>query len=214
MEVFYWKVVGFRMKRLISSLGVAFIIVFFTLASGGCEKKAGTEAKLDEYMSAFNKYSSYKYSGVILVAKGDKILLNKGYGMANYEKKLPNTKESVLAIGSITKSFTATCIMQLQEKGLLNINDPISKYIDGNSRGEEIRIHHLLTHTSGLPRDGKYSGTLEVPLKENVDQINKHRFSFEDHQWIIYEFVMDKENNTVILKAWNASKGFEGKKVK
>lgn len=175
-----------KMKRLISLLTAAYIAVFFSLIPTGCEKQSGIEAKLDEFMSAFNKYSSYKYSGVILVAKGDEILLNKGYGMADYQKKLPNTPESVFAIGSITKSFTAACIMQLQEKGMLNVNDPVSKYIDGNSRGDDITIHHLLTHTSGLPRDGKYSGTLEVPLEENVSYISKYTLLFEpgeDHMY-------------------------------
>ncbi|GAA0181315.1 hypothetical protein SH2C18_38650 [Clostridium sediminicola] len=135
--------------------------------------------KLDEYMKAYNENCSYKYSGTILVAKGDEILLNKGYGMANYKENVPNNSNSVFAIGSITKSFTAVGIMQLQEKGLLNVDDPISKYIEGHKRGDDITIHHLLTHTSGIKREGMFLGREEVPLDRNIDYINKNSLLFE-----------------------------------
>lgn len=147
----------------------------------GCEKSSETVnkhgkdivVKLDEFITAYNENCTYKYSGSILVAKGSEILLDKGYGMANYEENVPNKPDTVFAIGSLTKSFTATAIMQLQEKKLLNVNDPISKYIDGNKRGDDITIHHLLTHTSGLKRDGLVLGSSEVPLKKNIDFINQ-----------------------------------------
>ncbi len=136
-------------------------------------------AELDEFMTSFNKNSGYKYSGAVLAAKGDEILLCKGYGMADYESSIPNKPSNVFAIGSLTKSFTAAAIMQLYEKQYLDVNDSISKYIDGHPRGDDITIHHLLTHTSGLVRDGAVSGSKAISLKENIDHINSSPLLFE-----------------------------------
>lgn len=175
---------------LLLTAGIA--IVFVSMFINGCdknlslnsniteyEKNSDLAAKLDEFMTAYNLNSSYKYSGTILAAKDDEILLKKGYGMANYEKKISNQPDNVFAIGSITKSFTAVAILQLQEKGLLNVDDPVSKYIDGNTRGNDITIHHLLTHTSGYPRDGIISKKRHVSVDENVESIGKHSLLFE-----------------------------------
>lgn len=141
--------------------------------------------KLDAFMSAYNEHCSYKYSGTVLVAKGDEVLLNKGYGTANYTEETKNTSDSVFAIGSITKSITAIAIMQLHQKGLLNVDDPISKYID-HSRGDDITIHHLLTHTAGLTREGKFSQTKSISLDKNVDFIKKCAMTFEPGEDYLY----------------------------
>lgn len=169
-----------KTKRLNQLLLMLIIICFMS----GCQEtnskmlnndeKNDISLKLKEFMSAYSENCSYKYSGAILVAKGNELFLNEAYGMANYEENIPNKTDSVFAIGSITKSFTAAAIMKLQEQGLLNVNDPISKYIDGNKRGDDITIHHLLTHTAGLPRDGLFLGKKEVPLDKNVNMINSY----------------------------------------
>lgn len=155
------------------------MISLYSLILSGCEEETDVTAKLDEFMTAFNENCSYKYSGTILVAKGNEILLNKGYGMANYEEKIPNETDNVFAIGSLSKSFTAVAIMQLAEKGLLNVNDSVSKYIDGVKRGDDISIHQLLTHTSGLMRDYLRAGSQEVSLEENIKFINGKPLLFE-----------------------------------
>ena len=98
-------------------------------------------------MSSFYK----EFSGSVLVAKGENVLLSKGYGMADYEEEIPNTPDMVFPIGSITKQFTAAAIMQLQEEGLLDVTAPIGEYLPDYPNGEEITVHHLLTHTSGIP---------------------------------------------------------------
>jgi len=106
-------------------------------------------AKLNLLMKAY--VNQNKFSGSVLVAQNGKILLCKGYGTSNHEHEVPNVPETKFRLGSITKQFTALAIMQLQEKGILNVNDPISNYIPNYPRGEEITIHNLLTHTSGIP---------------------------------------------------------------
>ena len=71
--------------------------------------------------------------------------------MADYEDAIPNTPQTVFPIGSITKQFTAAAIMQLQEEGLLDVRAPIAEYLPDYPNGEIITVHHLLTHSSGIP---------------------------------------------------------------
>lgn len=85
-----------------------------------------------------------------------KLAYEEGFGFCDREKELPLSPDTVFGIGSITKSFTAMAIMQLQEKGKLSVNDPVTKHLPafkspGGANTEHITIHHLLTHTSGLP---------------------------------------------------------------
>lgn len=85
------------------------------------------------------------------------LIWGKGYGMANVDQKIPVTLDTRFRIASITKTFTAIAIMQLRDAGKLRLDDPVSDYLDWFSLRYEdappITIRHLLTHTSGLPRD-------------------------------------------------------------
>jgi CubicO group peptidase (beta-lactamase class C family) len=94
-----------------------------------------------------------KFSGVVLVGKGDRILLNEGFGWADPFIGIRNTESKRFMIASVSKAFAAASILQLQEKGLLSVQDPISKYLPEYPAwgSENITIHHLLTHTSGIP---------------------------------------------------------------
>ncbi len=88
----------------------------------------------------------------VLVAKDGKVLLRKGYGMADLELGVPVQPDMVFKIASVTKQFTAAAILMLQERGKLSVEDEITKYLpDFPTHGQKITIHHLLTHTSGLP---------------------------------------------------------------
>ena len=107
------------------------------------------EMKVDEYLKPYLETGNF--SGSLLIARGGKIILAKGYGMANYEHDVPNTLKTKFHLASVSKSFTAAAIMILEEKGMLNVNDPLTKFIPGYPNGEIITIHHLLTHTSGIP---------------------------------------------------------------
>lgn len=85
--------------------------------------------------------------------EGDQIVWSRGFGLRDRERGLPATPQTNYNIGSVSKSFTCVAIMQLQERGLLSIEDPVSNYLDLNLApfGEPIRIRHLMSHTSGLP---------------------------------------------------------------
>ena len=93
-----------------------------------------------------------KFMGAVLVERDGKVLLDQGYGYANLEWKIPNSPTTKFRLGSITKQFTAACILLLEERGKLNVNDPIKKYLpDAPAAWDKITLYHLLTHTSGIP---------------------------------------------------------------
>jgi CubicO group peptidase (beta-lactamase class C family) len=105
--------------------------------------------KIDAFMS--QQAEENRFSGAVLVARGDEIVLSEGYGLADRENEIPNTPTTRFRIGSLTKAFTAMAIMQLQEQGKLDVDDPICDYlVDCPAAWEPITIHHLLVHSSGI----------------------------------------------------------------
>lgn len=108
-------------------------------------------AKIDELISTYNKYG--QFNGSALVADKGKVILKKGYGLANMEWNIPNEPDTKFRLGSITKQFTATLILQLVEQGKIKLDGKLSDYLEGYRKdtGQKITIHHLLTHTSGVP---------------------------------------------------------------
>ena len=86
----------------------------------------------------------------VLVARDGKVLFQGGYGFADLELKTPVTLETKFRIGSVSKQFTAAAILRLIEEKKLALDDPLSKFYPGFARGNEITLHHLITHTSGL----------------------------------------------------------------
>ena len=103
---------------------------------------------LEKYMQA--EASIKGFSGAVLVMKQNKVVLEKGYGYADMEWNIANTPKAKFRIGSITKQFTATCILQLVEQGKLKLDDKLSKFIPDFPKGDSVTIHMLLNHTSGI----------------------------------------------------------------
>jgi len=92
------------------------------------------------------------FHGSVLVARDGQAVLDRGYGLADRERELPNAPETVHAIGSITKQFTAAAILKLQELGKLSVQDPLSQHLPGVPQDKAaITLHHLLTHSAGFP---------------------------------------------------------------
>jgi CubicO group peptidase (beta-lactamase class C family) len=91
------------------------------------------------------------FSGMILIAKGEEVLLRNAYGLANREEQLAPTPETPFCIGSLTKQFTAAAILHLATQDKLQFSDSIAAYFpDTPADKSAITIHHLLTHTAGL----------------------------------------------------------------
>lgn len=118
------------------------------------EKKAEIDQKSEMLMKQQIEEYLHKnnLSGSVSVFRGNRTIFNNGVGYADAEKKVLNQSSTTYPIGSITKTFVATSIMQLQEAKKLNINDPVSLYIPSFPNGSKIRLYHFLTHTSGIQR--------------------------------------------------------------
>jgi len=131
-------------------------------------------AKIDAYIRPFLEGDNFP--GVILVARGDAILLSKAYGMANYELKVANTPRSRFHLASLTKMFTAAAVLLLEEQGKLSTFDTVSKFLSDYPNGDKIRLEHLLTHTAGVPNadfsegEGRVRHTLEQLVAKFKDK--------------------------------------------
>ncbi len=128
-------------------------------------------ADLSEYMQACAKVEHF--NGSVLVCKDNETVFKSGYGMANFEHDVPNAPDTKFRIGSITKQFTAMAILILEEQGKLKVGDPIHKYIaDSPDAWADVTIHHLLTHTSGIPSfTGMPEYRRDMMLLQSINQM-------------------------------------------
>jgi len=111
--------------------------------------------------SLFKSLYNYNHlNGNVLVAEKGKVIYEQSFGYADIKNKLPNNVRSDFTLGSVSKTLTSTAILQLKEKGQLQLDDPLIKYFPDFPYGE-ITIRHLLSHTSGLPDYDLYKDEME-----------------------------------------------------
>jgi CubicO group peptidase (beta-lactamase class C family) len=164
------------------------------------------QKKLEDYCSALSNLGYL--NGSVLVAYEGKVLFSKGYGMANFEHMVANTPQTVFRIGSITKQFTAAAILLLQELDLVQINDPISNCLPDYPNGEKITIHHLLTHTSGIPSftsfiDYKKIMKHPLTLEEGVSKFKDlplvfepgEKYEYSNSGYLLLSYIIEKIAN-------------------
>lgn len=161
-------------------------------------------SKLDAHVLGY--VAQDKFAGSVLVARDGKPILERGYGPANREWDIPNTPDTKFRLGSITKQFTATLILQLEQKGKLAVTDPISKYVpDSPAAWEKVTIHHLLSHTSGIPSftgfpEYEKTKTLPSPVSETIARFRGKPLEFEpgskwkysNSGYILLGFIIEK----------------------
>jgi CubicO group peptidase (beta-lactamase class C family) len=106
--------------------------------------------QVDSWVSG--QVAQQQFSGTVLVAVDKRVVLAKGYGLADHTRLLPNTPDTRFFLGSVTKEFTATAILLLQQQGKLHVQDRLCAYIPNcPSPWQDITIKEVLTHTSGIP---------------------------------------------------------------
>jgi CubicO group peptidase (beta-lactamase class C family) len=130
----------------------AVLLVVFIIA--GIFNVSYGQAKTDKLDKLISVYAEYgKFNGSVLVAEKGKVIYKKGVGLADMEWNVPNQPDTKHRLGSITKQFTAMAVMQLVEKGKLKLDVPISAWLPDYPKksADVITIHHLLTHSSGIP---------------------------------------------------------------
>lgn len=125
-------------------------ITLLLLLSITCAAQDGVSTKIDDFIRV--EMQTQKIPGVaVAVVKDGKIMLARGYGLANVEHQVPVKTETIFQSGSTGKQFTATAVMMLVEEGTLSLDDKITKYFsDAPETWTNITIRHLLSHTSGM----------------------------------------------------------------
>ncbi len=102
------------------------------------------------YMQA--KVDAGEFSGVVLIARGGEPLFSRAYGKANHEWQVPNETSTRFPIASVTKTFTAALVLKLAQQGRIRTDDLICRHLDPCPKHwQAISVHHLLTHTAGIP---------------------------------------------------------------
>lgn len=119
-------------------------------AGAGATGIARMASDIDAYVARLSADGAF--SGVVLVVLDGAPVIEQGYGWASIEQRVPNGPGTRFRIASLSKSFTAMAIMQLQSQGRLHVGEPICAHLDPCPEAwRPVTIHHLLTHTSGIP---------------------------------------------------------------
>jgi len=147
-----------------------------------------------------------QFAGAVLVMRGSQVLLNKGYGSANVEWQIANSPSTRFRIASLTKQFTAAGILLLQERGQLQIDDLISRYVpDTPATWSTITIRELLTHTSGIPDLTRFPDFSDIAVRpmtpEKLVSIFREKaldfppgneFRYSNSGYIILGYIIEK----------------------
>ncbi len=178
-----------KTKAITARLIILIVLSLLVAASALSQDGAPLASKFDEYLSAAAKQG---FTGSALVARDGKVVFSKGYGMANAEWEIPNTPQTKFRLGSITKQFTAAAILLLQERGKLSAQEPICKFFDNCPEAwKEITIHHLLTHTGGVPNftsfpDYRKTMTIPVTMESLVARFKDKPLDFKPGEKMSY----------------------------
>jgi CubicO group peptidase (beta-lactamase class C family) len=147
-------------------------LVVFALAASAAEAQVAplpgpTLAAIDSVISREMANQHIPGLGLGIVHQG-RLILSKGYGLANIELQVPVSEATVFKIGSVSKQFIATGVMLLVQDGKIKLDDPISRYVPNTPASwSEITVRHFLTHTSGVIREGPAFD----PFKPEADSV-------------------------------------------
>ncbi len=190
-------------RRTILNLLAVLGLVALSVTEAFSQKQTTLEAKVDAYVKPFIDIKGF--SGTVLVASKGRVVLRKGYGLANYELGIPNTPQTKFHLASVSKSFTAAAIMILVERGSVSVNDPLTKYIPDYPNGDQITIHRLLIHTSGIPNVNSfpdYEEKSKLPqTPATLVEMFKHkplimkpgeRYSYSNSNYNVLAFIIEK----------------------
>ena len=147
---------------------VSLCLPLIFLLSISCLAQDSIQTKVDEYIRT--EMQAQQIPGLALaVIKDGKMIIARGYGLANVEHQVPVKPETIFQSGSMGKQFTATAVMMLVEEGKLSLDDKITKYFpDGPEAWQNITVRHLLTHTSGMT---DYPPDFDLRLDYSEDQL-------------------------------------------
>lgn len=200
-------------NMILRNLAAGLLVAAITcLGITSCDRTSDSATAMSEFMDRAQQV--WSFSGAVLVAKGDTILLREGYGWADPESRRKNTPETKFLIGSITKPFTAIAILQLWQESKLKLSDPISAYLKDYRPdvARMVTIEHLLSHKSGIPdlvRVPGFQNRVEKPI--TVDELQTYfedlplefepgqRYTYSSSNYILLGLIIE----TVTGKSWD-----------
>ncbi len=139
------------------------------------KKRQDLEALIDKTAESMD------FQGTILAARADEILFEKAYGMADQENGVENTVQTVYAVGSVSKQFTAAAILRLAEEGRINLSETIDAYFPEYEDGKKITVKHLLNMQSGIERDF-WNMAYEQYCYDSMEQADEFQMQEHDPQ--------------------------------
>lgn len=143
---------------------------------------------MSQYMQAYA--STFPFSGGVLVAKGEAILFEGAYGFEDRESKIKTSLETRFPIASLSKAFAALAVLQLEAAGGLSSTDSAQRYLPMYTQLDEaISIHHLLSHTSGLP-------DYQVPKGQKLHEVFTEKMGHEAFCETLLGKAVDTPGNT------------------
>jgi len=152
-------------KRVLASIIALCMVIVFVFPMLGKEHKKPDFAEairlIDTWLEAQRDYDHLPSISVAIVMDQD-LLWSKSYGMADLEKEVPSTPQTIYSICSISKLFTSVAIMQLRDAGKLRLEDLVSDHLPWFNLEQQypdagpITIRSILTHSAGLPRESDY----------------------------------------------------------
>lgn len=173
------------------------------------ETKSDTATKIDKLVSLYSDYDMFH--GTILVADKGQIVYKKAFGLANMEWNISNEIDTKFQIASMTKSFTAMLIMQLVAENKLELHQPISNYLKDFPKinGDQVTIHHLLTHSAGFDRnvdDKKHNKPADMVRQFSSEPLQfapGTRFAYSNNGYTLLGYILEtvtKKTYETLLK--------------
>src|SRR6056297_107950 len=198
-----------KISDMIYRNSLLIVIISFLIAGTACNnfgQRLNLEYEIDEMIpSAINDTTPGMVVGVF---QDGEIIFQKGYGLANMAYNIPNNPEMVYNIGSVTKQFLGYAIAMQHVEGTLNIDDPVSNYLDDWPEFEEtVTIRNLLNHTSGYREAytmsnlaGREIGVDRMDIEESLEVVRRQpklefspdsRFTYNSTAWVILAEVLE-----------------------
>ncbi len=169
---------------MIISVSMVFMLISIEIYSNPLSNDIKHETPLQAVINEFDRQlqkdlSDDHINGSIsaVIVKGNQIIWSKAYVPSDKAKNIAADSETIYRTGSISKSFTAFLMMQLVQDGIIDLNDPIEKYLpeirqlDGYSDSTKITFKQLASHTSGLAREPKLKDAAKGPIEGWQDKI-------------------------------------------
>lgn len=169
-------------KRALFSLSTMTIFLLLTHFTGSSTcADSGLSADIDRLMERYHSHRNFH--GAVLAAEDGKIIYSRAFGLADIESNTPNTLTTRFGLASVSKQFTSMIVLQLVQEGTLDLDGRITDYLPGYPResGDRIKIHQLLTHTSGIYQDSPIEGERASRRLEKLSREELMRY-FRDHE--------------------------------